>query len=723
MQTKRLGRLGLGAFVGAVVLAATSAPAAGQSQAVFDNLALSPDGNRLAYLERRTGAQAALHVREVTSAADVVLASMPDEPDAREIRAVWSPDGSKIAWFWPEAEGWVLRVRDVARGTERRYGDLACARAGRPCARREPVWSRDGATLYFLTGGKATPWFIPRPETPLQADAVTVQSHTPEAAASGRVAYDLPSDLVALRLASGRVDTLFTGASLFDVWRMKDDDALLVSRYESYERQVRQTYGALYRIADRPAPRACRGPANPSCVQPLIGKIEFSYWGLGLSFSQDGRTIGYASTGDLAPSEVRFVDVMRGAQTAFTPKFDGAVVAPNRTGAWSSDGRSVLMPRIDEKGRATLWRISRQGEAKPVDIGAASAVRFCERSEGAATTLVVTRDIGGTSLLRDDGAAVRTLAEVPGAVTSCIAVKDGVYASTGSWDEPRELRFYNDAGVRNLTSANADIDRSTIPSRERVAWRDRRGVMRNGWLYRSRGSSRTVAAPVILQIYPHRPQEWPELSNRFGGDERALLRPLRDLLDDGYAVYEPEVTPEGGETSCEGVAADASLALAALAGRRDVDLARVGAIGHSFGGWGVLCIATGAPDIKATIAVSGIANYLSLSFSPVGQASTYALSGGQAEIGQPLDKAPLAYWRSSPVSRIKDAHAPILLVGGSEDRQTPYDQMEEMFVGLKMANKRVELVRYEGGSHSSVLQHPDYGPRVKAWFDRYVKGQ
>jgi dipeptidyl aminopeptidase/acylaminoacyl peptidase len=60
---------------------------------------------------------------------------------------------------------------------------------------------------------------------------------------------------------------------------------------------------------------------------------------------------------------------------------------------------------------------------------------------------------------------------------------------------------------------------------------------------------------------------------------------------------------------------------------------------------------------------------------------------------------PSLYLRNSPVSYIKEIETPLLIVHSEEDLRCPINQAEELFVGLKLLGRSVEMVRFPGENH------------------------
>jgi dipeptidyl aminopeptidase/acylaminoacyl peptidase len=89
--------------------------------------------------------------------------------------------------------------------------------------------------------------------------------------------------------------------------------------------------------------------------------------------------------------------------------------------------------------------------------------------------------------------------------------------------------------------------------------------------------------------------------------------------------------------------------------------------------------------------------------------------------GTPFDQ-PEVYRERSPVTYLPNVNTPVLLQHWEGDLRCPIGQSEEIFQGLKMLDKKVEFVRYPGGSH--VLQSPsqqvDRMKRILDWYSDHA---
>ncbi|AQR63145.1 hypothetical protein BZG35_16940 [Brevundimonas sp. LM2] len=244
------------------------------------------------------------------------------------------------------------------------------------------------------------------------------------------------------------------------------------------------------------------------------------------------------------------------------------------------------------------------------------------------------------------------------------------------------------------------------------------------WLYAPPGGL-VPGTPLIIVAYPGasvRPSANPA--------EFSTMANVQLLAGLGYAV----LTPALPGTSADGPAAHltdriVSALDAALAQYPDLDGDRVGYVGHSFGGYTGLVLATQTSRIRSFVIMSAPSNLASgwggfgglLRQNPeFGHAMMRRLAGwseaGQGAIGGPPWQAPEAYVANTPLFDADRIDAPVLLIHGDLDF-VGVGEAESLFTALWRQNKDVQLVTYWGEQH--LFYSPgtvrDLWHRLEAW--------
>ncbi|MGN6280259.1 alpha/beta hydrolase family protein, partial [Frateuria sp.] len=151
-----------------------------------------------------------------------------------------------------------------------------------------------------------------------------------------------------------------------------------------------------------------------------------------------------------------------------------------------------------------------------------------------------------------------------------------------------------------------------------------------------------------------------------------------------------------------------------------VDAKKVGISGGSYGGYMTLMAIGKTPEVWAAGVDSyGIINWLTMArhSDPFLQQYLRALLGDPQK-----DRA--IYETASPLTYLKQARAPLLVLQGDNDIRVPREEAEQVVALLKGAGHTVDAHYYphEGHGFARRENQIDALERTVAWFDRYLKG-
>ncbi len=148
-----------------------------------------------------------------------------------------------------------------------------------------------------------------------------------------------------------------------------------------------------------------------------------------------------------------------------------------------------------------------------------------------------------------------------------------------------------------------------------------------------------------------------------------------------------------------------------------VDEHRLGLTGWSYGGYMTMFGVTQTDRFAAAVAGAGIANYQS--YYGENQIDQWMIPF----FGASVYDDPQVYAKSSPITFIKRAKTPTLVLVGDSDGECPTPQSFEFWHALKSLGVKTELVVYEHEGHAfaSPEHQRDRIERVAAWFDEYLK--
>jgi dipeptidyl aminopeptidase/acylaminoacyl peptidase len=158
-----------------------------------------------------------------------------------------------------------------------------------------------------------------------------------------------------------------------------------------------------------------------------------------------------------------------------------------------------------------------------------------------------------------------------------------------------------------------------------------------------------------------------------------------------------------------------------------IDPAKIGIIGHSWGGFDSAFLATHTKLFKAAVAGAPItdlvSNYGNHHWSS-GIAETDHIETGQQRMEVPLYEDLQAYIRNSAVFNVQNMRTPLLLEAGDSDGTVQWHQSVALYNIARRAGRNAVLLQYGGEDHGLRKRQNqiDYHHRIFEWFDYYLKG-
>lgn len=343
------------------------------------------------------------------------------------------------------------------------------------------------------------------------------------------------------------------------------------------------------------------------------------------------------------------------------------------------------------------------------------------------------REMGARTLV--DQACLSRLTGTPACLTP-MAPGEAVLAASPNADflvtrhmkqGASEIRLRSAEGLKPLVAINkgwSDIDWGRIVP---VPHPGPAGEPLTSWLLLPPGAAPGARLPVVVEVYPGTaPRTAP--SALLPGGTRLQNNPAV-IAAAGYAVLVVSLPLAPGENRpAKGIADRILVAVDAAGDLGLVDAGRVGLIGHSFGGYGVLSAVAQSDRFSAVIASNGYPD-LSLSMQlppffrvapeegvPVGRMIGWGETG-QASIGD-FAATPEAYVDASPLYRAESIRTPALLIESDLDTQ----RMSTLFSALYRRNREAGLLTYfgEGHTYASPGNLRDLHARIIDWLARYL---
>lgn len=256
--------------------------------------------------------------------------------------------------------------------------------------------------------------------------------------------------------------------------------------------------------------------------------------------------------------------------------------------------------------------------------------------------------------------------------------------------------------------AEAGIDPGRFRDMELVAWTAADGTEIPGWFARPAGPPPAGGYKSVIWVH--------------GGpaaQTRANFRPdIQMLLAQGYAVLMPNVRGSTGygrawmeadDRSNRGIAiTDLVAGRHWLAAQPDVNPARIGIMGQSYGGWVVLAAITQHPELwRAAVNYYGIADWFTL----LRDTGPWRRDHRAHEYGFPgRDDAVLE--AQSPIRRVSAVATPLLIAHGDRDPRVPMSQSEQFVQAMAEHQKPVRYERFTYAGHGFI--RPDHRRRIYA---------
>jgi dipeptidyl aminopeptidase/acylaminoacyl peptidase len=611
-----------------------------------------------------------------------------------------SPDGQRVVA--------VITVPDTAINGYRRQIVTGSATGGEwapleiGTAGRMPRWSPDGTTLAVVTDG-------PDGCGVLAVDPVTGESRS--------LLGGWPDPLEELRWSPDGRRLLFVVREPVDrdFWEIPDD-----RRPPMRLTTLRYREDGIGWLAGRPRQAylldvSGKGEAPGAPSKLSVGGFDDAEFG----WHPDGRSVVFCTQrqagADRTPINALYRQEIGGEPVPLTeathgfgsprPSPDGSLIACTMVdiaGYPAATHLAVLDPASGEitdltadldrdvDGESVLWVDDRTIIAIVAGEGRIGIRRFDVTRPGAAELVAG----GDRRLTAFDARGDRIVAVSSGVTDPATLVGDDLSRGAGP----------EDVGATVLYDPNADLRTSRVlGSPVYAAVEVAPGVTVDSWLVRPDAERFAGPHPVILWLQGGGTQYGYQFSHE-----------LQLLVSAGYAVLYGNPrgsagygtdwmrTVSGARAARPGsgwggddIADVAAVVEATLRANDDLDASRVGVMGGSYGG-------------LVTTQLLAQTDLFAAGWAERGPYNLYSDAGTKDEApwffqaylgGSHLDVAE-SYWRASPLRRVADITAPLMIVHSEQDYRCTVGQAEELFMALKLLDREVELVRFPGEGHS-----------------------
>jgi dipeptidyl aminopeptidase/acylaminoacyl peptidase len=465
-----------------------------------------------------------------------------------------------------------------------------------------------------------------------------------------------------------------------------------------------------------------------------------------VSASTGGKYAIYADGGhywtiDLATKSV--TNITARVKTSFVD-LESDSTAQNRpmfgvTGWTRNDAAVVLYDRLD------IWSVAPDGSnATRLTDGAADNVRH--RFVNLAQQFGEPIELNGAfvSLFglvsKKSGYGRLPAAGLAGAVTRLVWLDKSVaglakaeeadvlsYSIQGG-DDPPDL-FVGGPDLKSakqMTTTNAFLSKYAWTRAELVDYvvtRGKRKIPLQGVLHYPANYEPGRKYPMVVYLY----EKLSDGLHRFQNPSERDYYNGTSLTQTGYFFFQPDIVFQAREPGVS-VVECVTAAVNKVVSMGAVDAAKIGVMGHSWGGFDAMYLATHSKIFAAAVSGAGISdlisNYGNHHWSS-GIAETDHIETGQQRMVVPLYEDLPAYIRNSAVFGIPTMTTPLLLMTGDNDGTVHWHQSVELYNIARRARKNVVMLVYNGEDHGLRVRKNqiDYHRRIRAWFGHYLKGE
>lgn len=666
---------------------------------------------------------------------------------------VWSPDGKRLAFFSDREGGTQIWVWERETGTLRN----PCIGFARPYAVCGPKWTPDGSKLLvkILPEGMtleqaADLGVMPQASHHAEQDigpgsTVTVYSSLIRRPSnitgqhlSDSFADVFLGDLALIDVASGKMERIVSGDRCHWFSLSPDGACIAYTRprgYASMERGLQYYYDLVVVEVEN-------GPAR--VVAPMAQGAAYT-----VSWSPSSKLLAFTTSGDQARGDCYTVpadgsESPRRVTPGSHPGFGHEFRAP----LWDLDGQSIYL--FSSASQTGLWKVSvAEGTAREVTRIPGRTIRevisagvnsntFWSLDRGRSLVVMTrnekTKDSGFYKVDLTSGAYTRLLEEhkaygggIGGEPILAIdASRDGnrIIYSAESARQSEDFWMIDSQFKTNqrVTDINPQLGRYVTGESRIVEWRGGDGETLQGALLLPAGHENGRRYPLIVFQYPT--SKLSRFVNNYGVSRyNAPTENWQLMATRGYAVFLPDIpVNEDGAVEMQDLPKKVMPGVDKVIEMGIADPDRLGVIGHSFGGYGVLSLIVQTTRFKAAVSrAPGYADHF-LQYGNLDELgdSIYVGLIEQMRKGTPWERR-AQYIENSPFFYLDRVRTPLLIIQGSSDSATVAAQSDLLFVGLRRLGREVEYAKYQGEDHAeefwSHANQSDYFNRVIRWFD------
>lgn len=294
------------------------------------------------------------------------------------------------------------------------------------------------------------------------------------------------------------------------------------------------------------------------------------------------------------------------------------------------------------------------------------------------------------------------------------------------YKDPPSVRVWRKEKTKILRESDMPHNLYDWRKQEKINYKDKYGKELTGVLYYPKNFKTGNKYPMVTYIYGLQGAtasyfDLPILLNGHGYNQSLLT-------EQGYFVFTPDtyVSEEGpGLSSLECV----TKGIDAITQKEPaIDKAKLGLIGHSFGGYQSNFIATQTDLFSAIICGAGLADLIWNTYEYnyyLSQPNYSRFETVQYKMQTSYANNPSKYIKNSPIFYAQDVNTPLLLWTGMKDNNVHWENTRHFYTALKRYNKSSIALFYKNVNHALTTnfsqEKEDLSIRVLDWFDYFLK--
>jgi dipeptidyl aminopeptidase/acylaminoacyl peptidase len=298
-----------------------------------------------------------------------------------------------------------------------------------------------------------------------------------------------------------------------------------------------------------------------------------------------------------------------------------------------------------------------------------------------------------------------------------------VVYSAESVGEPEDL-WLSDLNLRNptrLTTLNPALRNRMVGTSVLVEWKQPDGAIGHGALLLPADYHRGQRYPLVVYQYPT--SIFSDSINTYALGSQTPWENWQLLATRGYAVFLPDMPFRGKMPLMKDIFRTVMSGVDKIVSMGIADPKKLGIIGQSYGGYGVMSVIVQTHRFEAAVAVMPAYVDRFVNYAVMDGSGNFNFAASETAMGGSPWERRDEYIRNSPFFFLNRARTPLLMVQGTKDPSVGASQADMVFAGLLRLGVEVEYAKYEGEGHGFSLYSDqlDFLSRMISWLDIHLK--